>query len=287
MTLAVFDIGGSSVKAGLWDDNSLSQKSQFDTPNTFEELQEQLKRNIEQYGETIEGVAISAPGAVNVEERKIEGISAVPYIHHRPIFDELEVYLDLPITIENDANCAGICEVEIGAGQEAENAIFVVIGSGVGGAIFINGKIYKGSHLFGGEFGLIKNQNGHILSQNGTAVNTAKRYAEKFGQELTGKELFVLKDAGYEDATEMIEFMYQNLAEALYNIQVSIDPEMIIVGGGISARDELISELESRLFALLEEEGISAIMPKVCACEYQNDANLIGAALNFENLNIK
>lgn len=281
MAIAVFDIGGSSVKYGLWKENSLSQTDQFDTPKTFEGLQERFKQIIAQFNETIEGVAISAPGAVNVEARRIDGISAVPYIHHRPIFDELEAYLNVPVSIENDANCAGICEIEQGAGRKVKQAIFVVIGTGIGGAIFINGKLYKGAHLFGGEFGLMRNQNGQTLSYNGTAVNMASRYSDAFGQEVTGKELFDLKDAGNEEAKAMIETMYQNIAEGLYNLQVSLDPEMVIIGGGVSVREELISEVKERLQSLLIEADVSSIMPEVYACEYKNNANLIGAALNF------
>ncbi len=180
-------IGGSAVKYGLWNQETLHHVTQFPTPGTFEELQSQLKTVIDAYETTITGVAISSPGAVNATERRSDGISAVPYIHERPIFDELETYLGLPVAIENDANCAGICEIEIGAGQKIQHAVFVIIGTGVGGAIFINGKLYKGAHLFGGEFGLIQNRNGNTLSYNGTAVNTATRFSEKLAPRLLEK----------------------------------------------------------------------------------------------------
>lgn len=284
MSIAVFDIGGSAVKYGLWENETLQHTNQFPTPTTFEALQSQLKVVIDAYEETITGVAISAPGAVNVPERRIDGISAVPYIHERPIFDELEAYLGLLVAIENDANCAGICEIESGAGQGVNHAVFVVIGTGVGGAIFINGKLYKGAHLFGGEFGLMQNHNGNTLSYNGTAVNTAARFSEQIGETITGKELFERKDAGDTQATNALNEMYQNIAEALYNIQVSIDPEMVIIGGGISARPEVTEEVKARLLALLTASGVPSVMPKVRACEYQNNANLIGAAFNFHHL---
>ena len=285
MSLVVFDIGGSAVKYGLWDKQTLSQTSQFSTPATFEEMQSQLQTVVQSFGEQVTGVAISSPGAVNVAARRIDGISAVPYIHHRPIFDELEAAFGLPVTIENDANCAGICEVALGAGRGKQAAIFVVIGSGVGGAIFINGRIYKGAHLFGGEFGLMQNTNRRTLSNNGTAVNVAKAFSEQTGTTVTGKELFERKDAGNPQAAEALETMYQHLAEALYNLQVSIDPEIIMVGGGISARPELITALQEKLQHLLSAYGVPEIMPEIKACHFQNDANLIGAAVNFENLN--
>ncbi|MDT2757713.1 ROK family protein [Enterococcus asini] len=286
MKLAVFDIGGSFVKYGLWD-GQLSQTSKFPTPASYEEMQKELTKVVKSFGSEIEGVAFSAPGAVNVEERRIDGISAVPYIHHRPIFDELAESFGLPVTIENDANCAGIAEVQIGAGRQAENAVFVVIGTGVGGAIFIDRKLYKASHLFGGEFGLMKPRGERTLSQLGTAVKAAERYSQIKDEEIDGQALFALQEAGDAVADLIVKELYDQIALGLYNIQVSIDPDTVILGGGISARPELAEELSTRLYKLLAEEGVAEIMPTVTTCEFQNDANLLGAALNFEILNQK
>jgi len=284
MSLVVFDMGGSSIKYGLWKQQTISQLGRFTTPSTFEKLKLQFKQVIAQFKEEITGVAISAPGAVNVTQRKIDGVSAIPYIHQRPIFDELEDALDLPVTIENDANCAGICEMTLGAGKHSKHAIFLVIGTGVGGAIFINRHLYKGAHLFGGEVGLMHNQNKMTLSHNGTAVNTAHRFSEQYGNKVTGIELFEQKDKGDKRAIQAIETMYEHLADSLYNIQVSLDPEMIILGGGISARKELAEELQGRLQTLLTNEGVPEILPEIKTCHYQNNANLIGAAINFETM---
>ena len=282
MTLAVFDIGGSAVKYGKWENQTLSETGQFKTPETLTAMQDEMKAVIAHFGDEIEGVAISSPGAVNVKDRRIDGISAVEYLHQRPIFDELEAALGYPITIENVANCAGICEMKLGAGQGIQHAIFVVIGTGVGGAIFINGQLYKGAHLFGGEFGLVINANGQSLSTNGTAVNTAARFSKEKGTTISGKELFDLADAGDVAAMEALNGMYDHLAEALYNLQVSIDPEMIIIGGGISARPDVTEAIRMRLATLLEANLVPGAMPLVKACTFQNNANLIGAAVNYE-----
>lgn len=285
MSLAVFDIGGTAVKYGLWQEGKLEQKGKFSTPTSFTQLEEFFAQVIENFDTEVTGVAISSPGAVNVEKRRIDGVSAVSYLHHRPIYDELESYLKLPITIENDANCAGICEMARGAGKQVQQAVFLVIGTGVGGAIFIHNQLYKGAHLFGGEFGLMRNQNGKVLSVNGTVRNTALRFSEKFGQNVDGLQLFDLKKEGNVNAEQAISEMYDSLVESLYNIQVSLDPEMIIIGGGVSARNEFINELHKRLYNDLAKDGIASIMPEIQACQYHNDANLIGAALNFESLN--
>lgn len=230
------------------------------------------------------GIAISAPGAVDQEKRKILGISAVPYIHQRPIFDELEQHLGLPVTIENDANCAGIAEVELGVGREAQNIVFVVLGTGVGGALFVNRQLYKGSHLFGGEIGLLKSQSQQIFSQTGTLVKVAQAYSEQVNRTVDGKMLYELSENGDTLAKSALDEMYQTIAKNLYNLQVLFDPEMIVLGGGISRRPTLAAELSGRLFEQLKKEGIEEIMPVVKCCHFHNDANLIGAAMNFQKI---
>lgn len=282
MSLAVFDIGGTAVKHGLWENGRLTNIASFPTPQNYAALLEKFHHTIQQYNQPIEGVAISSPGAVDVVKRQILGISAVEYLHHRPIFDELESFLKLPVAIENDANCAGIAEVELGAGRNAQNMVFVVLGTGVGGAIFIQRQLYKGSNLFGGEFGLMKSLDTQIFSKNGTLVKAANFYTEQTSKKVEGKDLFLLSKAGDSLATDYLNDMYQRIANNLYNIQVTFDPELIILGGGVSRQTELAQEIASRLKKLLEEELVEEIMPQIRCCEFQNDANLIGAALNFE-----
>lgn len=285
MGLVVFDIGGSAVKHGFWQNETLSEQAQFKTPDTLNEMKEQMFEVIETHkNKGVEGVGISSPGAVNVKERRIDGISAVPYLHHFPIFDELESCFGLPVTIENDANCAGISEIELGAGKEAMNAVFIVLGTGVGGSIFINRQIYKGSHLFGGELGLLVNNQETTLSSVGTIVKVANKYNELTGKEVNGKDIFELVEKKDELAIKLLDDMYWAIAHSLYNVQVSMDPELVIIGGGVSAREELPTEIGRRLQELLEKHLVPEIMPEIKRCHYLNDANLVGAAMNFINL---
>ena len=285
MGLVVFDIGGTAVKHGYFSNEVLAHQGKFPTPVTFENMKEEMLSVIKalRKTETVEGVAISAPGAVNVNERRIDGISAVPYLHNRPIFDELEDFFDLPVTIENDANCAGIAEIELGAGKEANNVVFMVLGTGVGGSVFINRQIYKGAHLFAGEFGLMRNGKPKTLSNVGTIVKVANKYNETTNKSVTGKEIFELAEAGDSLAKELMDEMYDAIAESLYSIQVSIDPELVIIGGGMSARKEVADEISQRLLVLLEKGSVPEILPMIKTCHFSNDANLIGAAMNYMN----
>lgn len=286
MSLLVLDIGGSSVKFAVWEKEELVDKGAFVTPKTWEEMKQELsnlKGKMEEKYE-IEGVAFSAPGAVNQAKGIIEGASAVPYVHHFPIYTELEELLGCPISMENDANCAALAEVWKGAAKGLSNVLFVVVGTGIGGSVIVDGKIQHGKHLFGGEFGYMLLDDENTFSMLGTAVNMAKRYNERMNleEELSGKEVFELAEQGDDVAAEEVETFYHNLAKGIYNLQYSYDPEKIIIGGGVSSKEGLIEELIIRLERIVEKVGIAPFVPEVELCAYKNDANLIGAVYNFQ-----
>ncbi|MEK4870656.1 ROK family protein [Niallia sp. FSL W8-1348] len=286
MSLLVMDIGGSSVKFAVWEKEQLVDKGSFVTPKTWDEMKQemvQLKGKMDaKY--TIDGVAFSAPGAVNQSKGVIEGASAVPYIHHFPVFFELEELFGCPVSMENDANCAGLAEVWRGAAKGLQNVLFVVIGSGIGGAVIVDGKVRHGKHLFGGEFGYMLLKEDKTFSDLGTAVNMAKRYSKRMEleTELSGKEVFELAEQGDEIAEEEVETFYHYLAIGIYNLQYSFDPEKIIIGGGVSSKEGLLDELNVHLAKVVESAKIAPFIPEVAICEFQNDANLIGAVYNYE-----
>ncbi|WP_303983788.1 ROK family protein [Niallia circulans] len=286
MSLLVMDIGGSSVKFAVWDKEQLVDKGSFITPKTWDEMKQEIIQLKERMGAKypIDGIAISAPGAVNQIKGVIEGASAVPYIHHFPVIFELEELLGCPISMENDANCAGLAEVWKGAAKGLQNVLFVVIGSGIGGAVIVDGKIRHGKHLFGGEFGYMLLKEDKTFSDLGTAVNMAKRYSDRMGLEtpLSGKEVFELAEQGDEVAKEEVETFYHYLATGIYNLQYSFDPEKIIIGGGVSAKEDLLEQLNVYLAKIVESAKIAPFIPEVAICEFQNDANLIGAVYNYE-----
>ncbi|OQO89095.1 N-acetylmannosamine kinase [Enterococcus casseliflavus] len=287
MAILVFDMGGSAVKYGVWSQDSLVSKGKFTTPNTWEEMKTQLQQVRTSVNEEIEGVGISAPGAVNAQERRIDGISAIPYIHGFDIYSELETAFGVPVTIENDANCAGMAEFYQGAGKEFQQAAFVVIGTGVGGTLFQNGELVRGAHLYGGEFGLMILDQGKTFSQLGTAVQMAWRYCDRIGVDratITGEEVFQRAEDGDAIAIEEVNKFYRYLAQGLFSIQFAFDPEVIIIGGGVSAKKGLLQEVDQRLKKMLADQALNDFVPLIKLCDYRNDANLVGAAANFQAL---
>lgn len=284
MAILAFDFGGSAVKHGVWNGQEMMDKGSFKTPKTWEEMKASLLAVFNEADKEIEGVALSAPGVVDVQKQMINGISAIPYIHGFNIFHELEELFKRPISIENDANCAGLAEIYAGAAKGKQEVAFVVIGTGIGGAIFHKGEIVKGAHLYGGEFGLMYLSGGETFSKLGTAVQMAWRYCERKGVEkdiFSGEEVFAFAESGDEVAIEEVNNFYEYLTQGLFSIQFSLDPEMIVLGGGVSAKKGLLPEINRRMKEKLTHFELNDFIPQIVTCQYENDANLIGAAANF------
>lgn len=163
------------------------------------------------------------------------------------------------------------------------NVLFVVIGTGVGGAVVINRQIVHGSHLYGGEFGMMLVLENQQLSKVGTAVHLGQNYNDKYDNNLSGREVLELAYKGDKNAMKEVQKMYDNLAHVIYNIQFGIDPEAIIIGGGVSANTNFIKGLNQTLQNLMINLRDIPITPQVKAAELHNDANLVGAAYNFYN----
>ena len=284
MSLLTIDVGGTSIKYALFRKGALSQKGSFPTPTSltaYYEVLTELVKNYEQLYQ-ITGVAISSPGAVNKTTGAIEGASALPYIHHFDIRGELEARFVLPVSMENDANCAALAELKFGAAKGIKDVIFMVLGTGVGGAIVIDGKIRHGQHLFGGELGFMLMDDTHSFSELGTTIGMANRYKARTGKDLTGEAIFNLAHAGEEIAQEEMTVFLFNVAKGIFNLAYVFDPECIVIGGGVSQAEWLIPELEKELQKMLNKFRIAPFLPVIKACQYRNDANLVGAAVDFQ-----
>ena len=113
----------------------------------------------------------------------------------------------------------------------------------------------------------------------------AQRYCERIGvekQAVTGEEVFELAQRGDEIAREEVNNFYDYLTQGLFGLQFSYDPEMIVLGGGVSAKEGLLAEINRRMLTHLQTFELKDFVPEIVTCHYQNDANLIGAAANFQ-----
>lgn len=283
MNLAAIDIGGTTIKIATWKDNQLQDKHAIDTPKDLNGFYKALTEEVNKIKKDtkIEGVAISSPGAVNKKTGIIGGSSAIPYIHNFKIVDELEKRFGLPVSVENDANSAALGELAEGSGKGCDSMAFFVIGTGIGGALIINQKVWHGAHLFGGEFGYMI-MGAHTLSELASPVAMANRYNERTGKHLDGKTIFELADKDDPVASDERQTLIHALAVAIYNIQHSFDPEKIVLGGGISNNPELIPLLNKEIDRLRDDLDLVTLKPDIVLCKLKSDANLRGAVADFE-----
>lgn len=283
-SIAVVDIGGTSIKFSSWNSEELCDSTSVKTPDNLEDFYDVIENNVNELKsqKEIVGVAFSSPGSVNKETGIIEGASALPYIHNFKIKNKLEKILELPISIENDANCAALAELTMTYDGKLNNAVFLVIGTGIGGSLIIDKKIVKGSHLLGGEFGYMLVEPNQTLSDICSPVNMARRYNSIMNSTIDGEKLFLLSDQGDLEARKETDLFYTTLSRVIYNLQYSFDPEMVLIGGAISNNEKVINELVKRTKECVDSVEIANVMPNIAACKYKGAANLVGAAIDFE-----
>ncbi|WP_042463442.1 ROK family protein [Neobacillus dielmonensis] len=292
----VFDVGGSKVKyAVITETGDFVSRGDFPSPlDDFEKFQSEIVavtlENKQPF--SIKGIAFSCPGGVDSETGIIGGASALPYIHgpnFKKIFSEAT---GLAVEIENDANCAALGEVWKGAAKDNQNVLFVVIGTGIGGAIVKNRTIHKGANLHGGEIGYmvmnVHEQDGRLTTKTWSEVGSTgalvRRVAALKGihrSELDGQKIFALAEQGDPDCIKVIDEFYLYLAQGIYNSQYVYDPEKIILGGAISVREDLIEQIYKKLDRILAAVGLAKVRPVIEACQFRNDANLLGALFHF------
>ena len=283
------DVGGSSIKYGLVQENgNISNQGKYKVPQTIELFYDSIVELANRFPE-IEGIGLSMPCAVDVENGRTSGSSAIDYILNSEIRATLQPRINKPIELDNDANCAALAEVWIGNASDVNDSCFVVCGSGIGGAVIKDKKIHRGKHFLGGEFGdsihyfdyetkTFKN-----WSEFGATSSVIRFVASKLNVDptsLNGQIIFDSQDSNpiYKEA---VDRFYYNLAIGIYNIQYSFDPERIIVGGGISERPEMVEELNIRIDVIMDTLEITYDRPEIYTCKYHNDANIIGAVYHL------
>lgn len=284
------DIGGTDIKYGLIDkEGKIILSHAVSTPKTKEGLLAKLKEICDMYPNT-EGVGMSAPGMIRDDGLMITA-GALFECYGMNMKDEVARFYTKPIAVENDVNCAALAELWTGSGKSYQTFLTVAVGTGIGGAIVIHEQLYRGSRFMAGEFGfmkmnpLVKNDTNHtMLSRNGSIYGgLVWMYEEKTGEVLDGKEIFDKAEAGYEVAKQCVAQFYDCLATGIFNLIVSFDPEIVLIGGAISKREGFIQKMNETIEAIRLEYGDHLDVPlaKVKACTHFNDAGMIGGVANL------
>ncbi|MCJ1970420.1 ROK family protein [Lactococcus carnosus] len=297
-----FDIGGTSIKYGLVDEQGeIIEKGLFpSTPDDGELLLKNMASQVATYQAKypIERIGISVPGIVRKDGYMVTAGAIKPF-YKVNLKEKCEAAFHLPVVLENDANCAAIAEQWLGNAQGIENYIVVVLGTAVGCGIIINGKVYQGAHGAAGEIGWsmqgpldythdLEDDSWNFTS--GVILGLYNRYYQATGQKISDARLILdLVRQGDVLATKVVDQYYEDVAKGLLNLICVFDPEVLLLGGGISANQEFLDKLTDRIEKIkrhhrsmnqLKNDTIADIKP----CFLRNDAGLIGAVYQAKQM---
>lgn len=297
-----FDIGGTDIKFGVLDEQGhILEKGKIKTESSGEAIIDALVTIKERYQSLyrLQGAAFSLPGFIDVESGFMHTGGAIHDFTAFPFRAVVAERLALPVEIENDVNCVAMAEKWQGNATESKNFLCITLGTGVGGAVYLNDQLVRGHRWMAGEFGYMLTENVFFsdkassgLSETGSVRGgIRKAYAremknETFMDSLSGKEVFDLAKGGDVVALSTIERFYQNVAIGLYNLTFILNPEKILIGGAISERSDLLAELKAKFQAIIEHEKIMVGMDvsdlvSIEPAKFHNDAGLIGAVYHF------
>lgn len=290
----VIDIGGSSIKYALMSNNAeFIEKGKVKTPlDNIENFVETIGKIYDLYSDKIEGIAISMPGRLDTKRGYAFSGGYLEYNREKEIVKLLKERCNTEIRIENDGKCAALAEVWKGSLSDCNDAIVIVLGTGVGGGVIKDRKIHKGKNFFAGEFSFImtnakdsEDMDNLWAIKNGSVALT-KSFAERKGlnaEDVDGFTVFEHINSGDEDALKVLDEFTNNLAIQIINLQAVFDPEKIAIGGGISAQPILLDYIRKNLDKHYKKYEYMIEFPKVeiVKCAYCNDSNLIGALYNF------
>ena len=293
MKKLVFDIGGTFIKYALMnDDCSIVKQDKVKTPEyELEAMLSTLKGVIDQYNEEIDGIAFSLPGMMDSEKGYMYAGGAIRCFYQVDFFELMKRITDLPVSIENDAKCAALAELGYGNLKGVNNGVVVILGTGIGGGIIKDGKLYKGSHFSAGEFSFVNIHNTTEFADVWALGNSVPKFVSEIEKELgkeqgtlDGRDVFKLIEEQDEVACKHFKEYIETLAIQLLNLQAILDPEVILIGGGVSQQPLLIEALQTRIQEMLDANPIYKLPIKVGVCKYFNDSNLIGALYNFQQM---
>lgn len=282
------DIGGTFIKYGLINQNGeILEKDELATEASKggEQILDKVLKIIEDYNknQTVEGVAISTAGMVDTKKGSIRHASdLIPGYTGINFKDPIKEKFGLPTHVENDVNCAGLAEYKAGAGKDSKIALILTIGTGIGGCAIINDKVYHGVSGSAMEVGYMVMQDS-TFETLGSAKTLVEKVAKLKGENIEdwdGKKIFNLAQNGDEICIKAIDEMCDVLAKGIANISYILNPDTVILGGGIMAQgDYLYEKIDGKLKKYLEKPLYDEITLRFAS--NQNAAGMLGAFYNF------
>jgi glucokinase len=309
------DLGGTNLRAANLDragrihervrTRTPGSKPAADLVSAIAAAVRECETNGSKRGARVLAVSVVVPGSVHVETGAIFNAPNIPSLQGYELALALETALSRPVLLENDANAAALGEMWRGAARACQTIICLTLGTGVGGGIILDGKLWRGADGTAGEighttvepFGGVKCKCGNTgclevyasataivrMTCEALAQHSSSRLHSTATAKLTSEKVFSVASAGDELALQVFQRMGAYLGIAMANLVNIFNPEMIVIGGGVSAAWDLFAQ-PAREEVMKRAFPVPAQRCKIVRAECGDDAGLIGAAwLAFEN----
>ena len=285
MNYLAVDIGGTFIKYSVLSGEGQVLKETSKVKTKIDDSQNYILDQVIEIVDAIledyqlEGVAISSAGVINSDKGHVEYAGpTIPGFTDTPIATMIKDKFNIKCTVINDVNAACLGEYWKGfeSGHKPKTMVCVTIGTGIGGAVIVNGKLHEGETYRAGEIGYIP-IDGHYYQDLASTTALLNEVKQAFGKTLSGEQFFEELEKGSDEKYTLIFNRFvSNLAKGLLTIQYLLNPEIIVIGGGIMARHDLI------LPALKEEMSKTVVDDKFLAksilpARAGNDAGMLGA----------
>lgn len=284
------DIGGTAIKYGLVDENGMILESfqmkteaQKGGPSILQKTVDITESYMQK--EEISGVCISTAGMVDTKKGEIfYAAPLIPDFTGTKFKETIEQKFHVPCEVENDVNCAGLAESVSGAAKGSNVALMLTIGTGIGGCVLIDGKVFHGFSNSACEVGYM-HMDGSDFQTLGAASILTKKVAEwkqEPEENWNGYRIFEEAKKGDVLCCRAIDEMTDVLGKGIANICYVLNPEVVVLGGGIMAQEDY---LKDRIEKALQKYLVSSISKhtRIAFAKHKNNAGMLGAFYNFMN----
>lgn len=238
MAIIGVDLGGSNVRAGLVEGDRLIKIAvrEVRSQGRAEEVLADLRAVLESVlSPGVKGIGLGVPSVVDLETGTIYDVQNIPAWKEVPLKTILEAEYKIPVYVNNDANCFAAGEKYFGQGRPFLNLVGLVVGTGLGAGLILNGHLYSGTSCGAGEFGMLP-----YLEASFERYASGQFFLKSYGR--PGSELFQEAAAGNQEARRIFTEFGHHLGEAIKAIMYAVDPEAIILGGSVSRAYEFFRE---------------------------------------------
>lgn len=276
------DLGGTKFRAAKVDEQGLSEdivSININAKGTQQKIIRQLTGLLDEVvDEEVEAIGIGAPGIMDMETGVVYEVVNLPALKKVPLKKILEDQYNVPVKMDNDANCYATAEHQFGKGKPYNNLVGLILGTGTGAGLILNGQVYHGHNTGAGEFGEIAYLDGTFED-----YTSSKFFHEKNG--IRGEVLFERAENGNEDAQWIFKQFGTHVGKLLSVIVYSVAPEAIILGGGASQNWRFFSgQMMKTLEKFSYDKSFSSI--KVDVSELREPGILGAAGLCYPNIKL-